>query len=64
VIRFSDLRGAPISLDIDRVSHARPDGRNTLIVMHDGSSVIVQDSFEVVAELVSFGANDNSYSRH
>ena len=64
MIRFSDLQGAPISLDIERVSHAQPDGGNTLIVMYDGSSVTVQDSFEVVAELVSLGANDNSYSRH
>jgi hypothetical protein len=32
--------------------------------MHDGSSVTVRDSFEVVAELVSLGANDNGYSRH
>jgi hypothetical protein len=64
VIRFCDLRGDPVALDIDLVSHAQPDGRNTLIVMHDGSSVVVRDSFEVVAELVCLGANDNSYSRH
>jgi hypothetical protein len=64
VIRFCDLQGDPVSLDIDLVSHAQPDGGNTLIVMHDGSSVTVQDSFEVVAELVSLGANDNSHSRH
>ncbi len=64
MIRFCDLQGDPVSLDIDRVSHAQPDGGNTLIVMHDGSSVKVQDSFEVVAELVSLGANDNRYSRH
>jgi hypothetical protein len=64
VIRFSGLGGDPVSLDIDLVSHAQPDGGNTLIVMQDGSSITVQDSFEVVAELVSLGANDNSYSRH
>ena len=63
MIRLSNLRGDPVSLDIDRVSHAQPDGGNTLIVMQDGSSVTVRDSFEVVAELVSLGANDNSYPR-
>jgi hypothetical protein len=63
VIRFCDLRGDPVSLDIGLVSHAQPDGGNTLIVMQDGSSVRVRDSFEVVAELVSLGANDNSYTR-
>ncbi len=64
MIRFCDLLGHPVSLDVDLVSHAQPDGGNTLIVMHDGTSVIVRDSFEVVAELVSLGANDNSYTRH
>jgi hypothetical protein len=64
MIRFCDLRGHPVSLDIDLVSHAQPDGGNTLIVMHDGSSVMVRDSFEVVAELVCLGANDNGGSRH
>ena len=64
MIRFSDLRGEPVSLDIDRVSHAQPDGGNTLIVMHDGSSVTVQDSFEVVAELVSLGARDDGDAHH
>jgi hypothetical protein len=64
VIRFCDLSGDPVSLDIEQVSHAQPDGGHTLIVMQDGSSVTVQDSFEVVAELVSLGANDNSYPRH
>jgi hypothetical protein len=64
VIRFCDLHGDPVSLDIEQVSHAQPDGGNTLIVMHDGSSVTVRDSFEVVAELVSFGANDDEGSQH
>jgi hypothetical protein len=63
MIRLSDLRGDPVSLDIEQVSHAQPDGGNTLIVMQDGSSVTVQDSFEVVAELVSFGEDDGD-SRH
>jgi hypothetical protein len=63
MIRFSDLRGDPVSLDIERVSHAQPDGSNTLIVMQDGSSVRVRDPFEVVAERVCLGANDNGYWR-
>jgi hypothetical protein len=63
MIRLSDLRGDPISLDIEQVSHAQPNGGNTLIVMQDGSSVTVQDSFEVVAELVSFGEGEGS-GRH
>lgn len=60
MIRLSGLSGDPVSLDIEQVSHAQPDGGNTLIVMQDGSSVTVQDSFEVVAELVSLGVNDDS----
>jgi hypothetical protein len=63
MIRFCDLDGEPVSLDIDRVSHAQPDGGNTLIVMQDGSRVRVRDRFEVVAERVCLGANDNSYRR-
>ena len=64
MIRFSGLGGNPVSLDIELVSHAQPDGGHTLIVMQDGSTVAVQDSFEVVAELVSLGANDNPGTRH
>jgi len=64
VIRFSDLRGDLVSLDIEQVSHAQPDGGNTLIVMHDGSSVTVQDSFEIVAELVSRGSDDDGDTLH
>jgi hypothetical protein len=59
MIRFCDLRGDPVSLDLGRVSHAQPDGSHTLIVMHDGSSVTVSDSFEVVAEAVWFGGSDD-----
>ena len=64
MIRFSNLRGDPVSLDIGQVSHAQPDGGNTRIVMHDGSSVTVQDSFEVVAELVSLGTDDGGHAPH
>ena len=62
MIRFHDLHGDPISLDIGLVSHVQPEGSNTLIVMHDGTRVMVRDSFEVVAELVCLGANDNCYT--
>jgi hypothetical protein len=64
MIRFCDLHGDSVSLDLEQVSHAQPEGGHTLIVMQDGRRVTVQDSFEVVAELVSLGANDNSYPRH
>ena len=64
MIRLSSLSGDPVSLDIEQVSHAQPDGGNTLIVMQDGSSVTVQDSFEVVAELVILGLDDNSDPQH
>ena len=59
MIRFCDLQGDPVSLDLDQVSHAQPDGSHTLIVMHDGSSVTVSDSFEVVAEAVCFGDGED-----
>ena len=64
MIRLSGLSGDPVSLDIEQVSHAQPDGGNTLIVMQDGSRVTVQDSFEVVAELVILGLDDNSDPQH
>ena len=64
MIRLSGLSGDPVSLDIEQVSHAQPDGGNTLIVMHDGSSVTVQDSFEIVAELVSRGSDDDGDTLH
>ena len=64
MIRLSGLSGDPVSLDIEQVSHAQPDGGNTLIVMQDGSRVTVQDSFEVVAELVILGLDDSSDPQH
>lgn len=59
MIRFCDLHGDPVSLELDQVSHAQPDGSHTLIVLHDGRSVTVSDAFEVVAEVVWFGESED-----